>query len=150
MISRTSRESEFKLTNHRSISKLNQKNEEILKTAGKTRTFLDAETRFKNIIAWFLQEIGNEKAGLRSSSGFNARWILQSGWADFVCLVAVETAEFDLLFAICDRIFPEFKTTVPNPEFPQLAVPKSKDQKAWQSRPLPPNQQIRSNPSPAP
>jgi hypothetical protein len=51
IISRTSRESEFKLTNHRSISKLNQKNEGILKTAGKTRTFLDAETRFKKIIA---------------------------------------------------------------------------------------------------
>ena len=39
-----------------------------------------------------------------SSSGFNARLILQSGWADFVCLLAVSTAEFDLLSALADFV----------------------------------------------
>lgn len=53
VISRTFRESGFKITNHWALSKLNPKNEKILKTPGKTRTFLDAETRFINIIAGF-------------------------------------------------------------------------------------------------
>ena len=39
-----------------------------------------------------------------SSSGFKARLILQSGWADFVCLVAVSTAKFDLLSALADFV----------------------------------------------
>ncbi len=66
-ISGTYRESEFTVTNHRSISKLNQKNEEILKTAAKTRTFRHAQTRLINIISRFLQETNSYKPDWRSS-----------------------------------------------------------------------------------
>jgi hypothetical protein len=71
--------------------------------------------------------------------------ILQSAQADFVCVVAVSTAEFFLDSSVgAGRLcltfwqisiapvlsFPQLKATFPNPEFPQLAVPKPKDRKA--------------------
>ncbi|WP_332958027.1 hypothetical protein [Microcoleus sp. AR_TQ3_B6] len=48
-----------------------------------------------------MQEIGNEKAGFRSSSGFNARWILQSG----PCRLCLSSSGFNrrVRAAICPR-----------------------------------------------